>query len=130
MLSGTVEIEGSNWEVAEELRAGPQSKLFTLTMVGSPQSRMHVRPLPGQSATTLDEVAALAADPAIRWFTDTSGIQWEARIVVHSEPNAADVLLVKFISDQHEVREVKYPFPDGLGRRTDEELQALLGSAE
>ena len=126
MLTGTVEIEGSTWEVVEELRAGPQSQLFCLTMAGSPQSRMHVRPPQGRTVTALDEVAALAADPAIRWFSDGAGVQWEARIVVHSEPNTADALLVKFISANLDVREIDYPFRDGLGRRSDRELRALL----
>jgi hypothetical protein len=129
MLKGTVELEGSNWDVVEELRAGPQSQLFSLTMAGSPQSRMHVRPPPGQTVTALEEVAELAADPAIRWFSDSSGVQWEARIVVHSEPNVADALLVKFISAKQQVREVDYPFRDGLGRRSDQELRDLLEPA-
>ncbi len=126
MLSGTVEIEGCTWEVLEERRAGPQSQLFTLTKSDVPESKMHVRPLPGQTVGSLEEVSALAADPAVRWFCDDSGIQWEARLVVHSEPNAPEIQLVKFISQKLQVHELPYPFADGLGRRSDEELKNML----
>ncbi|UCG85765.1 MAG: hypothetical protein JSW71_17875 [Gemmatimonadota bacterium] len=126
MLTGTVEIEGNTWEVTEEKRAGPQKQLFSLVLAESPHSRMHVRPLPGQAVSTLDEVAALAADPAVRWFADSEGVEWEARLVVRSEPNSADVLLVKFISEQFAVHEGPYPFRDGLGARTDADLRGLL----
>ena len=126
MLSGTLEIDGRTWMVKEEKRAGPQAQLFALTMEEAPQSRMHVRPLPDQSVKTLEDVGALAADASIRWFADSEGVQWETRIVVHSEPNAADVMLVKLISERFQVREVPYPFSDGLGRRTDDELRDLL----
>jgi len=126
MLSGTVEIDGRTWVVKEERRAGPQAQLFALTSEEAPQSRMHVRPLPDQPVKTLEEVGALAADAGIRWFADPDGAPWETRIVVHSEPNAADLMLVKFISEQFQVCEGPYPFRDGLGRRTDDELRALL----
>ena len=126
MLSGTLEIDGQTWVVKEEKRAGPQAQLFALTLEEIPQSRMHVRPLPDQSVTTLEDVGALAADAGIRWFADSEGVQWETRIVVHSEPNAADVMLVKFISERFQVCEGPYPFGDGLGKRTDDELRDLL----
>ncbi len=127
MLSGTVELDGCTWEVLEERRAGPQSQLFALRKEDAPSSRMHVRPLPGQTVTTLEEVGALAADPAIRWFSDSGGIEWEARLVVHSAPNTRDVQLVKLISQKLQVHERPYPFAEGLGRRSDEELRNLLG---
>lgn len=126
MLNGTVEIGGTTWEVTEEKRAGPQTQLFSLVMPKSPHSRMHVRPLPGQTISTLDEVVVLAADPAIRWFADTDGVEWEARLVVHSEPDAADVVLIKLISQKSAVHEGPYPFQDRLGSRTDDELRRLL----
>lgn len=129
MLTGSVEIQGNTWEVTEEKRAGPQSQLFSLVMAGSPHSRMHVRPLPGQTVSTLDEVAALATDPAVRWFVDAQGVGWEARLVVHSEPKRADVMLVKFISAKLAVHEGPYPFKDGLGARSDDDLRNLLGMA-
>jgi hypothetical protein len=130
MLSGTVEIDGNTWEVTEERRAGPQSQLFNLRMRATPKSGMHVRPLPGQTVTSLEEVEALAADPAVRWFCDGAGIQWEARLVVHSEPNAPDAQLVKFISQKLQVLELPYPFADGLGRRSDEELSSMLSEID
>jgi hypothetical protein len=126
MLNGTVEIGGTTWYVTEEKRAGPQTQLFSLVMPESPHSRMHIRPLPGQAVSSLDEVILLAADPAIRWFADEDGVEWEARLVVHSEPGAADVLLVKFISERLAVHEGPYPFQDRLGSRTDDELRRLL----
>jgi hypothetical protein len=127
MLNGTVEIDGNTWVVDEERRAGPQAQLFNLTMTETPQSRMHVRPLPDHPVKTLEEVAALATEPSIRWFADSEGVQWETRMVIHSEPNAADVMLVKFISERFQVCEGPYPFRDGLGTRTDDELRELLG---
>jgi len=130
MLSGTVDIDGSTWEVTEERRAGPQSQLFTLRMRGAPNSSMQVRPFPGQTVTSLEEVEALAADPAVRWFCDAAGIRWEARLVVHSEPDAPDVQLVKFISQKLQVHELPYPFLDGLGRRSDEELTSMLSEID
>ena len=126
MLNGTVEIDGLTWVVQEERRAGPQAQLFALTREEKPQSRMHVRPLPNQSVKTLEEVGALAADASIRWFADAEGVQWETRLVIHSEPNTADVMLVKFISERFNVCEGAYPYRDGLGRRTDGELRELL----
>jgi len=129
MLSGTVEIEGNTWEVTEEKRAGPQNQLFSLVMSESPHSKMHVRPQPGQTVSTLDEVAVLATDPAIRWFADSEGVEWEARLVVHSEPNSADVLLVKFISERFAVHEGPYHFKDGLGALTNDDLRSLLEGA-
>ena len=58
--------------------------------------------------------------------TDMNGLRWEARIVVHSEPQGRDRELVKFISDARDVRERDYGFADGLGRRSDDELRNLL----
>ncbi len=129
MLRGIIEIGGHEWEVREEKRAGPQSQLFSLTAVDTPRSRMHVRSFPGQPAGSLEEVELLAVDPQIRWFADPDGVGWEARIVVRAEPNGLDTRLVKFISEQHEVREGAYKFVDGLGGRTDEELGRLLAAA-
>ena len=126
MLNGTVDIDGHTWVVKEERRAGPQAQLFALTREEAPQSRMHVRPLPDQPVKTLEEVGALAADASIRWFADLEGVQWETRLVIHSEPGAADVMLIKFISERFAVCEGAYPFGDGLGRRTDDELRELL----
>jgi hypothetical protein len=128
-LRGIIEIGGHEWEVWEEKRAGPQSQLFSLTAVDTPRSRMHVRSFPGQPAGSLEEVKLLAMDPQIRWFADPNGVGWEARIVLRAEPKAPDTRLVKFISEKHEVREGAYPFLDGLGGRTDDELGRLLAAA-
>jgi hypothetical protein len=87
---------------------------------------MHVRPLPGTTVTELSELELLAADAQIRWFADSTGTVWETRMVLHSEPDAMDSWRVKFISETNAVTEGPYPYKDGLGRRTDEELVALL----
>lgn len=129
MLKGTVNIAERAWDVLEEKRAGPQSQLFVLTAADSPASRMHVRPLPGTTVKELGELEVLAADAQIRWFEDHSGTVWETRLVLHSEPNAKDSWRVKFISDENAVVEGPYQYKDGLGRRTDEELAALLQEA-
>jgi hypothetical protein len=129
MLSGTVKIGGHEWNVSEERRGGPQTQLFSLTAVDSPEARMQIRLGAGQEAKTLEDVGLYAADPAIRWFTDDAGLRWEARIVVHSEPKGPDRELVKFISDKRDVREGAYGLSGGLGLRTDSELRELLARA-
>jgi hypothetical protein len=83
----------------------------------------------GQEAKSLEEVELYAANPAIRWFIDKNGLRWETRIVVQSEPKGPDRELVKFISDARDVREGKYGYADGLGRRSDDELRELLDAA-
>ncbi len=127
MLNGTVHLGDIDWDVHEEKRAGPQAQLFVLTAADS-SGTMHVRSLPGASVTKLEEVALLAADPEIRWFNDADGAEWEARLVLHSEPNAVDSWRVKFISAR-DVLEGLYRFKDGLGRRTADELRELLKEA-
>lgn len=129
MLTGTVKIGGHEWEVSEERRGGPQTQLFSLTAVDSPEACMQIRLGAGQEAKTLDDVGLYAADPAIRWFADEAGLRWEARIVVHSEPKGPDRELVKFISADRDVREGDYAFAGGLGLRTDDELRGLLADA-
>ena len=129
MLSGTIKIGEQEWNVSEEKRGGPQTQLLSLTATGSPGASMQIRLGAGQEAKSLEEVELYAANPAIRWFTDKNGLRWEARIVVHSEPNGPDRELVKFISDARDVCEGGYGFVDGLGRRSDEELRNLLDAA-
>lgn len=129
MLSGTVTIGGHEWNVSEEKRGGPQTQLLSLHAVDSPEACMQIRLGSGQEAKTLEEVELYAADPAIRWFTDTAGLRWEARIVVQSDPKGFDRQLVKFISDSRIVREGEYGLAGGLGLRSDEELVALLDKA-
>ena len=129
MLSGTVKIGGHEWNVSEEKRGGPQTQLFSLTAIDSPDARMQIRLGAGQEAKTLEDVQLYAADPSIRWFADQSGLRWEARIVLHSEPKGPDRELIKFISDTRDVREGPYGLSGGLGLRSDEELRRLLEDA-
>jgi hypothetical protein len=129
MLSGTVTIGGHEWNVSEEKRGGPQTQLLSLTAVDSPEACMQIRLGSGQEAKSLEEVELYAADPAIRWFTDNTGLRWEARIVVQSDSKGFDRQLVKFISDSRIVREGEYGLAGGLGMRSDEELRSLLEKA-
>ncbi len=128
MLNGTIKIGGQEWSVSEEKRGGPQTQLLSLNAKDTPGAGMQIRLGAGQEARSLEEVELYAANPTIRWFTDKNGLRWEARIVVHSEPKGPDRELVKFISDARDVREGRYGFADGLGRRSDEELRGLLDS--
>lgn len=129
MLSGTVNIGGHEWSVSEERRGGPQTQLFSLIATDSPDARMQIRLGAGQEAKTIEDVGLFAADPTIRWFADAAGLQWEVRIVVHTEPKGPDRELVKFISEARDVREGPYRLSGGLGLRTDDELRALLDAA-
>ena len=129
MLKGTIEIGGQEWVVSEEKRGGPQTQLLSLSSKDTPGAGMQVRLGAGQEAKSLEEVELYAANPTIRWFMDKNGLRWETRIVVQSEPKGPDRELVKFISDTREVREGKYGYSDGLGRRSDDELRGLLDAA-
>ena len=128
MLTGTIVKNGQEWDVLEERRGGPLSQLFTLTSTQTPTSGMQIRLGSGQEVSSLEEVALYATDPAVRWFVDANGLRWEARLVVHSEPDGPDKQLVKFIADDQNVREGLYDFTDGLGNRNDEELSELVSS--
>jgi hypothetical protein len=126
MLTGVVQTGGHEWQVREEKRQGPRSQIFLLTAVDAPQCEMHIRPMPGREAMSIEEVQRLAADPSSRWFLDGLGERWQARLVIHTEAGGPEVSLAKFISARGEVYEGAYPFPDGLGVRTDAELRELL----
>jgi hypothetical protein len=115
MLTGVVQTGGYKWKVREEKRQGPRSQIFILTAVDSPACEMHIRPMPGTEAKTIEEVQLLAGEP-----------RWEVRLVIRTEPNGIEVMLAKFISGT-DVYEVEYSFRNGLGVRTDEELRELLG---
>lgn len=130
MLSGVVRVGDRDWEVREEKRQGPRKQILILTAVRSPGSEMHIRPFESEEATTLEEVEALATDPLYRWFKDENDVRWEARIVVHSEPDVPDVELVKFISEAGDVCEGDYGYAYGLGVPSDEELRELLQRAK
>jgi hypothetical protein len=125
MLSGVVQTGGYKWQVREEKRQGPRGQIFILTAVDAPVCEMHIRPMPGTEAKTIEEVQLLAGDPAYRWFADADERRWEVRLVIRTEPNGIEVMLAKFISGT-DVYEGEYSFRNGLGMRTDEELRELL----
>jgi hypothetical protein len=125
MLTGVVQTGGYKWQVREEKRQGPRSQIFILTAVDAPACEMHIRPMPGTEAKTIEEVQLLAGEPAYRWFVDAEERRWEVRLVIRTEPNGIEVMLAKFISGT-DVHEGEYSFRNGLGVRTDEELRELL----
>ncbi len=114
----------------EERRQGPRPQIFILNAADVPQSEIHIRPLPGQVVSTLDEVTLLCVDPDTRVFFDESGKRWEARIVIGST-DVDETRLIKLLSYEAggQVFEEPYPYTDGLGLRTDDELRALLVEA-
>lgn len=126
MVTGIVQTGGHKWQVREEKRQGPRRQIFILKAVDAPQCEMHIRPLPGSEAMSIEEVQRLAVDPSTRWFLDGLGERWQTRMVIHAEAGGHEVLLAKFISTRGEVYEGTYPYPDGLGVRTDAELRELL----
>ena len=129
MLRGEVEVNGRTWHVREEIRQGDRPQIFILTAADSDTSEMHIRPIPGIELTTIEEVLDVAADPITRSFVDQGGVRWESRMVVNSG-ETGDAELIKLYSYQDaEVFEQAYPFSDGLGLRTDEELLGLLDKA-
>ncbi len=125
MLSGVIRAGGREWQVREEKRQGPRSQIFILEAVDAPGCEMHVRPAPGSEATRLEEVELLALDAEWRWFIHRDGERWGARLVLGSSPGA-DAQLIKFISGDGEVAEGEYPYHEGLGARTEDELSNLL----
>lgn len=127
-LAGTVSVAGTEWNVHEEKRQGPRSQLLVYTRPSDTDAAMHVRPPDASPAQTLEDAESLAADPLYRWFVH-AGRRWEARLVVRSEPETPDVMLVKFIAGR-EVFEGEYPHRTGLGLRTDAELIELLEQAK
>jgi hypothetical protein len=130
LLRGEIDACGRTWQVREERRQGPRPQIFILTDADVPQNEMHVRPLPGQEASSLDDVRLKSADPDTRVFFDEAGGRWEARIVVAST-EAGDQRLVKLLTYQGggQVFEEPYPFVDGLGLRTEDQLRELLAGA-
>lgn len=122
-LAGTVTVGGRTWTVREEKRQGPRPQILILKAVDAPSSEMHVRPDPGNEARALEDVEPLAMSPTYRWFEDGKGHRWEARIVLPDPPTTT---LIKLICWGVGVFEGIYPFPDGLGVRSDRELVDLL----
>ncbi len=57
MLTGVVQTGGYKWKVREEKRQGPRSQIFILTAVDSPACEMHIRPMPGTEAKTIESPA-------------------------------------------------------------------------
>jgi hypothetical protein len=84
---------------------------------------MHVRVPESDPVSTLEELEARALDPTDRWFVDAAGRRWASRLVL---PDPPDRRLVKFISWEVGVYEGEWPFTDGLGLRSDDELRELL----
>ncbi len=130
LLRGEVVVKERTWQVREERRQGPRPQIFILNAADVPQSEIHIRPLPGQVITTLDEVRVLCVDPDTRVFFDESGARWEARIVIGST-DAGETRLIKLLSYEAggQVYEEPYLSNEGLGLRTDDELRELLVGA-
>jgi hypothetical protein len=122
-ISGSIQIGDREWQVREERRAGPWPQLLVLTAADAATSEMHVRLPEGDQVAELDEVAPRAASPACRWFVDAEGARWEIRLVLSDSPGRR---FVKFIRWPDDVYEDEYLFDDGLGFRSDAELQDLL----
>jgi len=122
-LSGTVTVGGRGWTVREEKRQGPRPQILILNAVDDPASEMHIRPDPGNEARALEDIEPLALTPTYRWFEDLKGNRWEARIVLPDPPTST---LIKLICWGVGVFEGTYPFGNGLGLRTDDELVTLL----
>jgi hypothetical protein len=125
-LDGALEIGGTTWGVTEEKRGGPFAQLLILRAQDEGAGVMHVRPPPGQPATSLEEVEVLAGDPAYRYFGDRGGLRWQVRIVESVGEDGRARRLAKFISKDGKVREGPYPGSGGLGHWTDAELRDLL----
>ena len=127
LLRGEIVVKERTWQVREERRQGPRPQIFILTAADVPQSEIYIRPLPGQVISTLDEVRVLCVDPDTRVFFDVSGKRWEARIVIAST-DAGETRLIKLLSYEAggQVFEEPYPYADGLGLRTDDELRELV----
>ncbi len=130
LLRGEIVVQERTWQVREERRQGPRPQIFILTAADVPQSEIYIRPLPGQVISTLDEVRVLCVDPDTRVFFDVSGKRWEARIVIAST-DAGETRLIKLLSYEAggQVFEQPYPYTDGLGLRTDNELRELVAGA-
>ena len=130
LLRGEIDMCGRTWQVREERRQGPRPQIFILTDADAPQNEMHVRPLPGQEASSLDDVRLKSADPDTRVFFDEAGARWEARMVGTST-EAGDQRLIKLLTYQGggQVFEEPYPFVDGLGLRNEDQLRELLAGA-
>ena len=130
LLRGEIVVKERTWQVREERRQGPRPQIFILTAADVPQSEIYIRPLPGQVISTLDEVRVLCVDPDTRVFLDESGKRWEARIVIAST-DAGETRLIKLLSYEAggQVFEQPYPYTDGLGLRTDNELRELVAGA-
>lgn len=122
-ITGTISVGGRPWTVREEKRQGPRTQILILSAEDGSESEMHIRPNPGNEAHTLEDVEPLAFYPLYRWFTAGDDKRWEARILL-SEDTGTE--LIKFISWGIGVYEGRYPFNDGLGLRSDDELRDLL----
>ena len=122
-ITGTIQVAGRAWTVREEKRQGPRTQILILTAEDTSDSEMHIRPNPGNEAQALEDVEPLAFDPLYRWFSTGDTERWEARLLVSEDTGAQ---LIKFICWGIGVFEGTYPFSNGLGFRSDDELRQLL----
>lgn len=123
LLAGSVRLGDREWRVREERRQGPFPQLFVLEDPAAPASEMHVRVPETDPVLSLEDLEARAPDPSDRWFADAEGRRWEARLVL---PDPPDRRLVKFICWEVGVYEGDWPFPEGLGLRSDDDLRRRL----
>ncbi|MCZ6917907.1 MAG: hypothetical protein O7I93_14110 [Gemmatimonadetes bacterium] len=130
MLTGIVELAGRPWQLREEKRTGPRPQIFILSDAGVPENEMHVRPLPGHEIFSIDEVRRSSVDPETRTFADEEGILWEARIILGSDENGSKQLIKVLSYQARKVFEEPYPFGDGLGLRTEDELRQIVVNAK
>ena len=130
MLSGTVEVAGRTWQLREEKRMGPRPQIFILSDAEVPENEMHVRPLPGLEVASVDDVTRLSTDPETRTFADQQGIPWEARIILGSDETGSRQLIKVLSYQARKVYEEPYPFGDGLGLRTEDELRQIVSDAK
>lgn len=130
MLSGTVEVAGRTWQLREEKRMGPRPQIFILSDAEVPENEMHVRPLPGHEVASVDDVTRLSTDPETRTFADQQGILWEARIILGSDETGSRQLIKVLSYQARKVYEEPYPFGDGLGLRTEDELRQIVSDAK
>ena len=130
MLNGVVDVAGRTWQLREEKRMGPRPQIFILSDAETPVNEMHVRPLPGHEVSSVDEVTLLGTDPETRTFADKEGIPWEARIILGSDETGSKQLIKVLSYQARKVYEEPYPFGDGLGLRTEDELRQIVVDAK
>ena len=120
-LAGRVRVGDQEWLAREERRAGPLPQLLILTLAGQTGSQMQLRFAEEEQVRSLEDISTRAHQPSERSFLDAADACWQARIATDDE----GITRIKFIH-WPSVHEGSYPFEDGLGLRSDDELRALL----